>query len=136
MPDLDPLSQLIGAQTAQIAELGRSLGDIRTEIVNNRNTNLTFQRELDRKFDLLEAELRNVKHDSRSAEFAHQTLKESIDKASTRIANLELLATEWRARITLVAALITGIASVMGLFLPPLIDRAITYIFHTGVSLP
>lgn len=132
MPELDPLSQLIGAQTAQLSEFGKQLADIRTEIVTNRNNHLTFQQTLSRQFDQLEAELRNVKHDSRGAEQAHQILKAAIDKVANRVEELERLAIAWRARLMIIAAIVTATASVIGLFVPPLIEHAINLIFHTS----
>ena len=122
--DLDPLSQLIGALSAQGADLGRQLSDLRTEVVTNRSQNQLWRDELRSSLETLHAELRNLKYDARGAEQSHVALDARLTRIDSRLSEIEAVITVWKAKATLMISMALSISTLLGFVITGIINWA------------
>lgn len=118
---VDQISQILGAQGAQLISLTGAIGELKAEILQNR-IKASDHREREIQFwSQIEAELRNVKHDYRGMQTASEGVSYRIGKLDERIRLIEGRLNVWRGQIAVIIGL-TGLAGVvLGSFATPVI---------------
>jgi hypothetical protein len=131
--DLDPLSQLIGTQTAQIAGLASQITDLRSEVITNRSTSQMWREELGKNFDAIHSELRNMKHVERGIEQDKIALdailrgiRTQITDCGDRLTEIERIILIWKTRAALIMGFAIVIGSLLSMAIKPLIDAAMS----------
>lgn len=138
---LDPLSQLIGAQTAQIAGVSSSVSELRADILQNRLNADVRHTELSKIVEDLRIESRTIKHESRNQEMVRDGIiaqigqlratvqahddhdEERFDGLCARLATLEKIIGDWRSKV----ALVVGLLLFVGAVLPTLLQIIINW---------
>lgn len=128
---LDPLSQLIGAQTAQIAGVSSSVSELRADILQNRLNADVRHTELSKIVEDLRIESRTIKHESRNQDMAREGIITQIrdlankvqahdDHDDTRFAALcerldalETTIEAWRNKLAAIVGLILLVGGVL-----------------------
>jgi len=126
--ELDPLSQLIGAQTAQIAGLAGQLTDLRSEVITNRLASQTWREDVLSKIDLVQAEYRNVKHDYRAVETGHEAISGRLQKMESRLGEIEGIILIWKTRAAVIMAIAIAVGSLLSMIVKPVFEAIITRI--------
>ncbi len=82
---IDPLSQLLGAQTAQVAALAQTVTELRADVLQNRIESQRRHDEISRSLEDVRMEYRTVKHDYRNQEMAAEAVKRQLESINDRI---------------------------------------------------
>ena len=126
--ELDPLSQLIGAQTAQIAGIASQLTDLRSEVITNRLNAQTWREDVLTKIDLAQAEYRTVKHDYRAVETGHAAINGRLQKMEKRLGEIEGIILIWKTRAAVIMTIAIVIGSILSMIVKPIFEAAVTRI--------
>lgn len=122
--DLDPLSQLIGTQTAQIAGLASQITDLRSEVITNRSNSQVWRDEMIKQLELIHAELRNVKHLERNIDQDKIALDALLKGITRRLAEIEGVVLVWKTRATMIMAIAIAVGSLLSMIVKPLFEAA------------
>ena len=126
--ELDPLSQLIGAQTAQIAGIASQLTDLRSEVITNRLNAQTWREDVLTKIDLAQAEYRTVKHDYRAVETGHAAINGRLQKMEKRLGEIEGIILIWKTRAAVIMTIAIAIGSMLSMIVKPIFEAVVTRI--------
>lgn len=108
---VDQISQILGAQGAQLTSLTGAIGELKAEILQNR-IRATEHREREIQFwTQIEAELRNVKHDYRNIQTASEGFSLRITRLDERMSKIETKLSVWRGQ----SAALMGVAAFTGI---------------------
>lgn len=124
--EIDPLSQLIGTLQAQTAEVGRSITDLRAEVITNRSQSQSWRDDLLRQLDLVHSEYRDVKHAARHIEQVEVALDARLRRIESRLDDIEKMILVWRTRL----ALLAGFGVAVGALAGSLINAGLSAIFR------
>lgn len=116
--ELDQVSQMLGAQGAQLTSLTGAIGELRAEILQNRvHAQEHREREI-REWEKVGAELRNVKHESRATQ-------QDVIVLESRLQKVEQQIDVWSGKLSIIGGLAGFAGVVVGGLIEPLIRHAI-----------
>ncbi len=158
---IDPLSQLLGAQTAQIVSLNTTIAELRSDVLQNRLESQRRHDEVSRSLEDVRMEYRTVKHEYRNSEQASEAIKRQLESINDRIAAaanhsearfrdietridtkhaetddrldfVELTLAGWKGRFAVVVALVIFVGGLASTLAQPLVERFWHFIFDHG----
>lgn len=122
---LDPLSQMIGALSAQVTNLGSQMVDLRSEILVNRTKTEERWSMLIDDLDEVKAEYRNVKHLERALETSGIAIDERLKLIDNRVRKVEDQLIEWRAKLTVIVIFAVALGTFAGWILQAVLRKVI-----------
>src|SRR6266851_1460541 len=105
---LDPISQLLGALTAQQATMTAQLSELRADVLQNRLKAEEHREREIHAWESVEAELRNVKHEDRA-------FQQKMIAFEARMEKIEGQLTAWQARLGMVTAAAAPVGGIVGI---------------------
>ncbi len=149
---IDPLSQLLGAQTAQVAGLTNTISELRADVLQNRIESQRRHDEINRSLEDVRMEYRTVKHDYRNQEQASEAVKRQLEAINDRISSavnhsetrfrdvearidakhretddrldfVELTLAGWKGRFAVVVSLVIFFGGIASTLAQPLVER-------------
>lgn len=122
---LDPLSQTIGAISAQVSDLSARVGELKGEILQNRLASQTHREQEIKAWQQVEAELRNIKHEERGLEQKTQIIESKMERVGARLSDVEITIARWQAKLAIVSALAAAGGGVIGIILDGLLTKLV-----------